>query len=232
MNKISAVAAHKPKSREVIYPNFVYQLILLGISAVFVFGLFVTDIIYENPFLAYTGGVFFGGGALVLLYSLITRRPQIILDEQSLIYKNIFKTKSWRWIELGPFELDKQVTRKGFVKITVYYLCALRREEAELLVANNDPAKPAYATSEAVIDLNSHFLNGQKRRDLRDKVNHYREKVIQSAPFDQSLLTDDGYSNLKEKFKKKQSRMAIGILCALFFLILIFSAELIFNILN
>jgi hypothetical protein len=228
MNKISAAPAQKPKSREVIYPSFFNQLILLGISAVFVFGVFWTIESSERPILGFFGIVFFGVGALMLMYSLIARRPQIILDEQSLTYKNIFNTKSWKWNELGPFELDKLITGKGFIKSTQHSLCAFSREQAEFFAAKNDTTKPNTFTSDAAFPLNAHKLKERERVDLRDKINHYREKAIHGVPFDEILSTDDGYSNFIEKFEKKHRMMGIAYFFTFIFLVLLFTADLIF----
>lgn len=196
----------------IIYPSrwklmflFLVSVIMLIVGQSFLISL-EED---ENVLSRNLAGWFFISFSILSFFTfvlmLFMRLPKLILDSYGVHFKTIFRTRTWRWSEVGPFSVHYVSAGRGGSSLV---LCAYTDENYDLMAAHGIARRPSAFDADVQINL-SLFPAGStqgKADQLAETVNQWREKFGSPELNVDRLSSKSDAENLA---KKKQTKFFI-----------------------
>ncbi len=133
--------------------------ILLTLSGILLFTFMFYDAGYINEYGLYS---FYGVEALLLIniltsaIKLLTRIPAIEVDRGFLTFRSLFKSKSWRWQDIGPFKVFSRQHYFGYN----HFLCAFDKKNSDLLTKYKISLIQTDVTADISLPISAFSMNG------------------------------------------------------------------------
>lgn len=123
------------------------------------------------------GALFFGALTLMLAVVLLRGQGSITLDRKGIHWVQAFRTRTWRWQDVGPFSMDSQRIGIGFLAPVNRYACAFSKERHSTLAAHGKTMRPTYKNADIIILLKLNKAGRSKAAALEfvDQANRMRE---------------------------------------------------------
>jgi len=115
-----------------------------------------------------------GAVSLELVYRLLKGVPQIVLSPIGIKRIDAYKSREWRWVDVGPFSVDR-VKSYGIWK---YSLCAYSDRHYDLLVSRGDVAEASLSDADVKISL-IHLAVGRNDDEayaFAETINDWRDR--------------------------------------------------------
>lgn len=160
--------------------KFTISVSILLIIFIIMSGVIASNIISNNK--TEYGYIFWsfyiGIAAIILLRVTFALRdvPRLTLSSEGIRLTVLWRSRLWPWSEVGPFSVDVQTSRWGWMRYR--FLVAFSDRHYDLLTAHRDKQLPTTSTADVSIPIFSFDVGRSEERAqaFADEVNRWRER--------------------------------------------------------
>ncbi len=159
------------------------------------------------------GGLVLGIISTAMFIFMVVRRllklPQIALTKTGIEYRDLIKTRTWSWEEVGPFVVQKVSMGRGSSE----WLCAYSDVRHDAIVRETgSPQSPSFSDADISIQLEPIIGKRSPISSQELAKEMYMRRMVFGKPEDNSyVLTDDESKALVKEAKKRRRNGTITI---------------------